>query len=174
MKNAYEVRGDVTVLYLKNRYKEVTESFIDTKDLEILEKLNVTWYSAAKQNKKLKYVHGNFRTENGRRKVCLHRYLMSEPVGIVDHINRNTFDNRRCNLRVVSSVENSQNRSIDPRNKSGVRGICWHKQKKKWYARFKFNNKIVFLKMYTDIDEAKNEIEKIREEYIGYLTEKPS
>src|SRR5687767_6641682 len=41
----------------------------------------------------------------------LHRLLLDPPRGlIVDHINRNPLDNRRCNLRLVTSSQSHANR----------------------------------------------------------------
>lgn len=48
----------------------------------------------------------------------LHRYIMSldnnhiEDMEI-DHINRNTLDNRKCNLRIVTKAENLKNRKFN-------------------------------------------------------------
>lgn len=45
------------------------------------------------------------------KKIYLHRFLMNSPEGlIVDHINHQTLDNRRENLRVVTHSENMKNR----------------------------------------------------------------
>lgn len=46
----------------------------------------------------------------GPQNLYLHRYLMDAPKGLtVDHINGNSLDNRRRNLRVVSYRENCVN-----------------------------------------------------------------
>lgn len=70
----------------------------------------------------------------------LHRYIMRKQLKgklTVDHINRNTFDNRKGNLRVVSQSENRQNRDIMSNNKSGHTNIYWVKSRKKWRVQIK-------------------------------------
>lgn len=56
--------------------------------------------------------------------VYLHRWLMSAPVGIeVDHINGDVLDNRRCNLRLASHIDNSHNRRRRGVAVNGIRRI---------------------------------------------------
>ena len=42
---------------------------------------------------------------------------------VVDHINGNRLDNRKCNLRVVSHSDNATNRNSSHRNNTGIIGI---------------------------------------------------
>ena len=53
---------------------------------------------------------------------------------VVDHINRNTLDNRKCNLRIVPQGDNARNRGVSSSNKSGVTGVHWNKEMKAWIA----------------------------------------
>lgn len=68
------------------------------------------------------YVRGRVVIEGKEYHVLLHRYIIlgdgaiengnDFPV-VIDHINHDTYDNRRYNLRIATRRENSQNR-IDP------------------------------------------------------------
>ena len=71
----------------------------------------------------------DYKTINYRCKQFLsHRviyFLMTGdiPTQSIDHINRNSLDNRWENLRLVSHSENSQNRRADKDNKAGLLGV---------------------------------------------------
>lgn len=97
--------------------------------------------------------------QNGKR-VCkgifLHRFLMDAPPElVVDHINRNTLDNRRENLRVCTRSQNQHNRKISKRNKSGVNGVYWHKQRQKWHAQIMFNRRKISLGLFDSVKSAR-------------------
>lgn len=89
------------------------------------------------------------------RKVwSLHRDIMGNPEGmVVDHINGNTLDNRRYNLRVCSVTENVRN-SAPQAGTSRFKGVHWDKEKNKWYAGIKFERKQVFLGRFSSEEEA--------------------
>lgn len=78
----------------------------------------------------------------------------------IDHINRNGFDNRLSNLRITTSKQNSENRSVAKNNKSGHPGVDWSKKLKKWRARITVNYKGVHLGYFLEIDDAINAYKK--------------
>ena len=55
----------------------------------------------------------------------LHRFLLGrqEKGMVIDHMNRNRLDNRRCNLRVISSKENSYNRTKNSNSNNKYKGV---------------------------------------------------
>jgi hypothetical protein len=73
---------------------------------------------------------------------------------IIDHINRNPIDNRIENLREVTRSQNQQNRTQDPRNKSGARGVVWAKNAKKWRAQIRINKKSIYLGYFDLVEDA--------------------
>lgn len=53
-----------------------------------------------------------------------------DPVGLVDHINGDSTDNRFCNLRECTVQENQFNSKCRTHNKSGFKGVTTHKNGK--------------------------------------------
>jgi len=51
---------------------------------------------------------------------------------LADHINGNTLDNRRCNLRVVDHSQNACNRRAFGHSNTGFKGVHWCKTFKKY------------------------------------------
>jgi len=76
------------------------------------------------------------------------------PADQIDHINGSRLDNRIINLRSVTKTENQQNQKKYTTNKSGVTGVCWHKQQGKWYANIQENKKVHFLGLFENIFDA--------------------
>jgi hypothetical protein len=69
----------------------------------------------------------------------------------VDHINGDTLDNRRENLRVCTRKENNQNcnkRGTLPKSK--YKGVVWVKKVGKWKAQIKSDKKTIYLGYFKD------------------------
>lgn len=72
----------------------------------------------------------------------------------IDHINRNTLDDRIENLRECNRSENSWNASLSVKNKSGFRGVTWKPHAKKWRADICVKDKRIHLGYFKTVDEA--------------------
>jgi len=78
----------------------------------------------------------------------------------IDHINHDATDNRWCNIRASSAVENAKNRSRRVDNASGVAGVSWERRAGKWQAYGASGGKRKFLGLfqYDDLDVAAMEV----------------
>lgn len=81
-----------------------------------------------------------------RRTIQLHRVILSRMLGRellrteqVDHVNLNGLDNRRENLRLATHAQNKRNQGVQINSASGLKGVTWHKQNKKWRATIQVN-----------------------------------
>ena len=72
------------------------------------------------------------------------------PAGWLDHINGNPRDNNISNLREVTYSQNRANSRVSSRNTSGVKGVHWNKNYKKWEASIKG----VQIDIFDSIEEA--------------------
>jgi hypothetical protein len=90
-----------------------------------------------------------------RYRIYMHRALVDAPSGMmVDHINHDTLDNRRSNLRLATVNENGRNMRLPSHNSSGFKGVCWDKPRGKWKAYIHVNDKIVNLGRYEVMGDA--------------------
>lgn len=121
---------------------------LDNEDYQYLINNNIKLY--AKYHPKIKACYA-YISSGKYRGQCLHRLLMDFPKGlVVDHINHNSLDNRRCNLRIVTDIENKQNRKD---NSSGILGVDKHKDK--WRSQLQVKGK-KYIKYYDTKEEAIN------------------
>jgi len=85
-------------------------------------------------------------------------YLMYHgelPTGMqIDHINGNRDDNRKCNLRLVTQKQNSENTLLPKSNSSGFKGVHWHKRLGKWAANIRTNYTKKHLGYFETAEEA--------------------
>lgn len=85
----------------------------------------------------------------------LHRLIMAAPDWAdVDHINGNPLDNRRINLRLATHSNNQKNMAKHKDNKSGYKGVSWHKRANKWQVHLMNNGHKVYLGLFVNIVEA--------------------
>jgi len=104
-------------------------------------------YAVRRKEGKIVYMH---------REVCQPRPLPSEDV---DHINGDTLDNRRENLRPVT-------RSLNNLNRRSVKGVYYHKRHKLWQAYISINRKRTHLGWHKT-EEAAREARLAAEKELG-------
>ena len=78
--------------------------------------------------------------------IFMHNIILPTKIGFEnDHINGNKLDNRKENLRYVTSSQNKMNTKIYKNNTSGFKGVYWHKDKEKWMALIHCDRKKTFI-----------------------------
>lgn len=96
----------------------------------------------------------------------IHRIIFAMQHGFmpkyIDHIDGNTKNNCIENLREAKFNENVQNSKIRIDNTSGIKGVSWNKNKKKWDAVISKNNKKFFIGRFQNLEDAKTAINKQR------------
>ena len=119
--------------------QDETAFYFDLEDYKYLE--NKFWYNSNG------YLVHCYIDENGKNIYeRFHRLIMSASEDqIVDHINRNTTDNRKINLRICTHQENDMNRNLFSTNTSGVMGVFYNTNKNKWDARIKYCQRTINL-----------------------------
>lgn len=173
MKNDFEIRGDKVAIFLRRRDGVNLETFISLEDLEKVKSFPGKWYATTKKGLSGYYVNGIF--PETLKTIYLHRFVLNAPKGYhVDHINHDTIDNTRDNLRVVTPAENHQNRSNShKRNTSGVRGVKWTKQNGKWKADVRANG-IRFERFFDNKEDAIEAVKKARSVYLPFSADESS
>ena len=107
-----------SLLYLEIELNHGLLTKVDWEDFEWLSqwgwhawKNNYSWFAARR---------------NGKYQETMHRLIMGLQRGNplqVDHVNHDTLDNRRGNLRVVTPEQNQRNRRTPKNNTTGYKGV---------------------------------------------------
>ena len=113
------------------------------------------WKWSAEKDGKTYYAQRKLYSNGSRTTIRMHRLINKTPKGLeTDHINRNTLDNRKINLRTVSSQQNKFNTNIRIDNTSGYKGVTWDKQTNKWMSQIGIDGKNIKLGRYFHLKEA--------------------
>lgn len=104
--------------------------------------------------------HGHVAITIDRRDYFAHRlawFWMKGrwPEHEVDHINGLPGDNRFANLRTATHAQNMKNMRMHKDNKSGVKGVRWHKAASKWCAEIWSDGERIHLGLFLELDAAR-------------------
>ena len=130
-------------------------AIVDDDDFERINALR--WYAEWHSDTKTFYATRTLpRDNNGRRaQLYMHRAILcAESHMQVDHVNHDTLDNRKENLRICTGSQNQANKRKQSNNTSGFKGVSWDKRRCKWLAQISVNTKHRNLGRYSDIADA--------------------
>lgn len=99
--------------------------------------------------------------------VKLHRLLLGNPEGVVDHINGDPSDCRRSNLRSATQQQNTYNSLLPKSSTTGYKGVCFDKHRGKYVAHIHPNGKTKFLGYFNKPEEAALAYDKAASVYFG-------
>lgn len=140
-------------ILLKNKYgEEVARTKIDLEDVEKVSPFK--WYCCEYENFK-QYCQGTL--SNGE-KIRLHHFVLNINKNtlqgkVVDHINGDSLDNRKINLRIVSQQENLWNmKPNDPMK--GIRIYYLKDGTPRYGARITINYKTISLGTFDTLEKA--------------------
>lgn len=150
-KNEIEILDNYALIHIYNKDCEVVAKAII--DLEDVEKVSEHKWRNGKyiSNPKVGYLH---RFVTG---------LKEEH----DHINLNRLDNRKCNLRICSHIENTRNRNKTYLNTSGYKGVCFKRRESKYEAYININGKYKTLGYFVNAIDAAKAYNEAAKEFFG-------
>lgn len=134
------------------------ECIIDDCDLPIIQ--SKSWL--VKECNGKKYLRNDIsfyvdctKTKRKTIRTYFHRYIMSPGIGLeVDHINGNTLDNRRENLRICTHKQNIQNQKLRTDNTTGYKGVHYSERRHKYMACIRTNGKTIHMGGYETAEAA--------------------
>lgn len=146
---------------VKSKTHGTFDTIVDDESFERIKNLGGKWCVVVKRGKPY------FQKRLSRNKLVeLHRWIMGEPKGLyIDHINGNTLDNRRSNLRVVKNSTNIRNGRVRSNNTSGVTGVRLREDRGKWEARIRVDYSIKVLGLFKTKSEAVRARKRAEEQY---------
>ena len=97
----------------------------------------------------------------------MHRYILGaiDPALYVDHINSNSLDNRKSNLRFVTPSQNAKNKSAHKNSYCGYKGVS--RSRLKFKAQIFHNRKSIFLGVFDNPEDAAEAYNKKAKELFG-------
>ena len=97
-----------------------------------------------------------------------HLIIGHPPEGMeVDHRNRNRLDNRRCNLRFATRLQNQANLSTRVNSETGFKGVNFDKRRGKYRARIGHNGMQIHLGTFVSKLDAARAYNEAAAEHFG-------
>lgn len=121
---------------------------VDCEDVPLLE--SKPWKPSITR---MSYLRWETRINGKKVRYCFHRMVIGAEKGqFVDHINGDTFDNRKTNLRIVSAMQNNWNSANKSNSKSRFKGVGWSAGK--WQVSIRDGKRQIYIGRFDSEIEA--------------------
>ena len=126
---------------------------IDDEDFEKVKEYK--WHVSPQAKGRPLYAKTMIKKDGKIKIIKLHRLIMNFPSGYtIDHINNDSLDNRKENLRICTSRENSLNCIKRKTGTSVYKGVSFDKSRNKYASSIMVNRKTVHLGRFETEDQA--------------------
>lgn len=150
-KSFFEINGDIAYLHLTNSDKV---AIIDVDDIE---KVNICNWGLSNRG----YVKVTHKRKSMEFTMLQHFIVGKKEGFVVDHINQNKLDNRKCNLRFVTIMDNSNNNLMTiPKSNSNCKYITYLPYGDVFVVRYTRNKKTYYVGRFKELDEAKTKLKE--------------
>jgi hypothetical protein len=131
------------------------EAMVDDEDYEMLNKHKwcaVKSRSGIYARRALPVLNGKQRCERMHRVIL---GLLEAGLPHADHINGNSLDNRKCNLRIVTNRQNCMNRHPKKKKTSKYPGVYWAERDQRWVSQAQINGKHISIGYFKSEESAR-------------------
>lgn len=148
----YETNSAIFDVY-NQKNEKIAEFIID------LEDLNKVKYHKWRIDTNNRVITGNCTKKRPRREIThilldFDKNNEKTKILVIDHKDGNTLNNKKENLRICSQSENVCNKHYMSNNISGVIGVSWDNNRKRWSPEVRYKEIRIHLGRYKDFNEA--------------------
>jgi hypothetical protein len=124
------------------------QTVIDDEDYEKVRQFR--WYAARASKNTFRAI-----SDGPGKSTLLHRFILDAPRNMeVDHIDGNSLNNMRNNLRLCTHQQNLSGQHTQSYKSSMYKGVTWRKDRNKWQASIKYNGKRISLGVHITQEDA--------------------
>lgn len=168
MKNKYEIRDDIAVIYCNHKGSNVSV-LIDADDFLTVSSVPGAWVlKTDRTSRATQYCTTKIDGKN----IYMHRFILevTDPDVVVDHKDGNGLNNTRGNIKATTRSKNGRNRHGNRSdNKSGYAGVAYQTKAKKWKATIAYKGKQMYLGIFDNVEDAISARKKAERKYWGLI-----